>query len=202
MSAGTAMAQTMPEQTPPIDETVDLLARARNGDREALENLFARQIPLLKRWASGRLPRWARDIADTSDLVQESMLETFKRLDAFEPRGAGALQAYLRQALVNRLRNQLRRIGARPVQTALESQLSDVGPSPLEAAIGRERLERYEAALDALPPEDRDVIISRLEFGMSHQEVADALGKPSADAARKAAVRALERLMREMADRM
>jgi RNA polymerase sigma-70 factor (ECF subfamily) len=130
MSAGTAMAQTMPEQTPPIDETVDLLARARNGDREALENLFARQIPLLKRWASGRLPRWARDIADTSDLVQESMLETFKRLDAFEPRGAGALQAYLRQALVNRLRNQLRRIGARPVQTALESQLSDVGPLP------------------------------------------------------------------------
>jgi RNA polymerase sigma-70 factor, ECF subfamily len=196
------MSQTMPDQKPPVDETIELLARARGGDREALEAIFDRQIPLLKRWASGRLPRWARDIADTSDLVQESVLETFKRLDSFEPRGAGALQAYLRQALVNRLRNQLRRIVSRPAQTALESQLSDDGPSPLEAAIGRERLERYQTALDALPPEDRDVIISRIEFGMSHQEVADALGKPSADAARKAVMRALERLMREMADRV
>src|SRR5262245_59314383 len=128
------MAQTTPEETPPVDETVELLARAKTGDRAALEAIFDRQIPLLKRWASGRLPRWARDIADTSDLVQESVLQTFKRLDSFEPRGAGALQAYLRQALVNRLRNQLRRIVSRPPQTALESQLPDDGPSPLEAA--------------------------------------------------------------------
>jgi DNA-directed RNA polymerase specialized sigma24 family protein len=64
------------------------------------------------RWASGRLPRWARDILDTSDLIQETVLETFKRLDAFEPRGDTALQAYLRQTQVNRLRNQLRRVAS------------------------------------------------------------------------------------------
>jgi RNA polymerase sigma-70 factor (ECF subfamily) len=75
------------------DETQRLLSRARSGDREALDVLFARHIPTLRRWASGRLPRWARDIADTQDLVQETVLQVFKRVEAFEPRGEGALQA-------------------------------------------------------------------------------------------------------------
>src|SRR5262245_33600016 len=84
------------------DATIELLARARLGDRTALEQLFARHVPLLRSWASGRLPRWARDIADTSDLVQETVVTALKNLDAFEPRGEGALQAYLRTAVVNR----------------------------------------------------------------------------------------------------
>ena len=181
------------------DETVELLARAREGDREALNRLFDRQVPLLRRWASGRLPRWARDIADTSDLVQESVFETFKRIESFEPRGEGALQAYLRQALVNRLRNHLRRVASRPQQTELESAVPDDAASPLEAAIGRQTLERYEAGLDRLKPEERDAIVSRIEFGMTYAEVAVALDKPSADAARMAVVRAIERLTQEMA---
>jgi RNA polymerase sigma-70 factor (ECF subfamily) len=129
------------------DDTVDLLARARAGDRDAVQALFARHIPLLRRWASGRLPRWARDIADTSDLVQESVFETFKRIESFEPRGEGALQAYLQQALINRLRNHLRRVGGRPQQTELDSALQDEAPDPLEAAIGRQTLDRYAARL-------------------------------------------------------
>ncbi len=181
------------------DNTVDLLARARAGDRDALDTLFARHIPLLRRWASGRLPRWARDIADTSDLVQESVFETFKRIESFEPRGEGALQAYLRQALVNRLRNHLRRVSSRPQQWELESAMQDTAPDPLEAAIGRQTLDRYEAALAQLKPEERDAIVSRVEFGMTYVEVAAALEKPTADAARMMVVRALERLADEMA---
>jgi RNA polymerase sigma factor (sigma-70 family) len=182
---------------PPADDderTVELLARARGGDRAALDRLFERQIPLLRRWATGRLPQWARDIADTSDLVQDSVFETFKRLESFEPRGDGSLQAYLRQALINRLRNQLRRVGARPQQTELESAIPDDEASPLEVAMGRQTLDRYEQGLAALRPEERDAIVSRVEFGMSYAEVAAALNKPSADAARMAVVRALERL--------
>lgn len=195
------MPHTPPEDGHSADETVELLARARAGDSEALNMLFARQIPLLRRWATGRLPRWARDIADTSDLVQESVFETFKRIESFEPRGEGALQAYLRKALINRLRNQLRRVGGRPPQTELESAIPDAAASPLELAIGREKLDRYEAALGRLTSDEKDAIVSRVEFGMSYAEVAAALNKPSADAARKAVVRALERLMDEMTRR-
>ena len=51
--------------TDDVDATADLLARAQAGDEEALNLLFERHIPLLKRWASGRLPRWARQVGQT-----------------------------------------------------------------------------------------------------------------------------------------
>ncbi|MGH9254575.1 MAG: RNA polymerase sigma factor [Vicinamibacterales bacterium] len=192
------MAQ--PPDTAPstADETVRLLERARAGDAAALEDLFARHIPLLRRWASGRLPRWARDIVDTSDLVQETVLDTFKHLDGFEPRGEGALRAYLRQAFINRLRNQLRRAIRRPPAEALDSAVASDTTSPLEAAIGRETLERYERALERLDPDEREAVVTRIEFGLSYAEVAEALGRPSADAARMAVVRALVKLAKEM----
>lgn len=180
------------------DRTLDLLARAREGDRDALDQLFARQIPLLRRWASGRLPRWARDIADTPDLVQETVFQTFTHLDTFEPRGEGALQAYLRQALVNRIRNELRRASIRPSPEALDSAVPADDTSPYEAAIARETTEQYEAGLARLKPEERDAIVTRVEFGLSYAEVADALGKSSADAARMTVVRALVKLARSM----
>src|SRR5665647_2670737 len=96
------------------DSTLTLLTRARAGDALALNDLFARYLPTLQRWATGRLPRWARDMAETQDLVQETLIQTFKKIDGFEHRGEGALQAYLRQAVMNRIRDELRRAGRRP----------------------------------------------------------------------------------------
>lgn len=180
-------------------DTGELLCRARAGDPDAMDELFAEHLPRLRRWASGRLPRWARDLADTSDLIQDTLLETFKRLEAFEPRGEGALQAYLRQALINRIRNHLRRLGARPAPVELESAWPDDSASPLELAIGRETLDRYDAALTRLSENERDLVVSRIEFGMTYAEIAEALGKPSADAARMAVVRAIEHLTTDMA---
>ena len=181
-----------------VDATADLLALARAGDEQALDRLFERHIPILKRWASGRLPRWARQIADTSDLIQETVIGTLRNLPTFEVRGDGALQAYLRHALINRVRNEMRRALVRPVQAEIDSQLPHQGTDPLEAAIGRETLERYEAGLARLSEEEREAIVTRVEFGLTFAEVAEALGKPSADAARMAVVRALVKLEKEM----
>jgi RNA polymerase sigma factor (sigma-70 family) len=180
------------------ETTIRLLARARAGHQDALDTLFARYLPPLRRWASGRLPRWARDISDTQDLVQDTLLQTFKRMDAFEPRNEGALQAYLRQAVMNGIRDELRRRSRRPGAAPLDSQQIDIGPSPLEQAIGHEALERYEAALQTLRDEDREAVIGRLELGLTYEELADALGKSSPDAARKTAQRALVKLIEEM----
>src|SRR6476659_388030 len=113
------------------ETTLRLLERVRAGDEAALEALFARYLVPLRRWASGRLPQWARDARDTQDLVQETLLKTFKRIDSFEYRHEGALQAYLRQALMNSIRYELRRLGRRAPATALDSQVSDDAPSPL-----------------------------------------------------------------------
>jgi RNA polymerase sigma-70 factor (ECF subfamily) len=180
------------------DATYQLLERAKAGDREALEILFSRHIPVLRRWASGRLPRWARDIAETQDLVQETVLQVFKRVEAFEPRGEGALQAYLRQAVMNRIRNEFRNTGRRPSFDALDDQVPGDHTSPLEAAIRQEQLDRYETALSRLSEQERDLIIARVEVGLTYEEMAEALGKPSWNAARMATARALLRLAEEL----
>jgi RNA polymerase sigma-70 factor (ECF subfamily) len=180
-----------------VESTGQLIERARTGDAAAVDQLCQRHRQPLRRWASGRLPRWARDAADTDDLVQDALLQTFKRIGTFEPRESGGLQAYLRQAVLNRIRDELRKTARRP-RTGDAAGEPDPSLSPLEQAIGREAVNRYERALATLDRGDREAIIGRLEMGYTYQELADVLGKPTADAARKAAERALVRLAAEM----
>jgi RNA polymerase sigma-70 factor, ECF subfamily len=181
-----------------LESTFDLIERVRSGDREALDCLLARHIGPLRRWVSGRLPRWARDLTDTDDLVQDTLLRTFKKIEDFEARGVGALHAYLRQAVLNRVRDELRRKARSPLHVDDEGLDLEAAGSPLEEAIGREALERYKAALARLKPEEREAIIGRVEMEYSYADLAEMLGKPSAEAARKAARRALLRLAEEM----
>jgi RNA polymerase sigma-70 factor (ECF subfamily) len=135
---------------------------------------------------------------DTDDVVQETVVRAVKRLDRFETRHEGALQAYLRQAVVNRIRDEVRRAKRAPASEILDDNAPDAGASPLESAIGVEALARYEAALARLRPEEREAIVARVEMDGSYTDVARALGKPSADAARMAVSRALLRLAQEM----
>src|SRR4051812_12743653 len=180
------------------ESSFDLLERIRTGDPSALDALLGRHLPPLRRWASGRLPKWARDLADTDDLVQETVIHTVKHLGTFETRREGALQAYLRQAVMNRIRNEFRRAKRHPAASELDDRHADAAPSPLEEAIGREAIDRYETALASLRDEEREVIVARIELGYSFDEVAAALEKPSADAARVALNRAIVRLAERM----
>jgi len=195
----TAMNDLSPEGPPqPVDSTFDLLERAKSGDRAALDQVFTRYLPALRRWASGRLPYWTRDLMDTDDLVQETVVRAVKRIEHFEVRHEGALQAYLRQAIVNRIRDEVRRTKRSPTSTELDENQKDAAASPLETAIGSEAVERYEAALARLRPEEREAIVARVEMDASYQEMAQTLGKASPDAARMAVSRALIRLAEEM----
>ena len=85
-----------------------------------------------------------------------------------------------------------------PAPSELDDNAKDNSASPLDLAIGEEAVERYEAALARLRPEDREAIIARVEMESSYDDMARALGKPSAAAARMAAGRALLRLAEEM----
>lgn len=182
-----------------MDSSIKLLARAREGDREALQTLCERHRPELRRWARGRLPVWARDAIDTDDLVQEVLMHTVKKLDGFEPKHDGALQAYLRQAMQNRIRDEIRRERRRPERADADDRAAS-GASPLEQAIGSEKLQRYEAALAMMRAEDRELIVLRIEMGLSYDDLARAVGKPSANAARMAVTRAVMRLAEGLAD--
>ena len=181
-----------------LESTAALLAAVRAGGTGARDRLVSRYLPLLLRWAHGRLPRAARDLAETQDLVQVTLLKALAHLDTFEPRHEGAFLAYLRQVLRNEVRMEIRRVSRRPLRQPLAEDLAERSPSPLEEAIGSEALEAYERALGALREDERQAVILRLEFGFTHEQVAEALGKPSADAARMLVARAMVRMSEAM----
>jgi RNA polymerase sigma factor (sigma-70 family) len=187
-----------PLARPETESSWALLERARGGDREALERLCGRYIPRLRRWARGRLPRPAREMIDTDDLVQDAVVDTLKHIERFDPQQPSSFQAYLRRTIVNKIRNEIRRTSRKPAVESMTGEEMESGPSPLDITAGRELAERYNQALAHLPEEDQEAIISRVEMGCSYTEVADVLGKASPDAARMALGRALVRLIKEM----
>jgi RNA polymerase sigma factor (sigma-70 family) len=182
--------------------TRGLLARFQNGEASALELLFQREIPLLRRWARRRLPRWARSVVDTADLVQGALMRTLPNLARFEPRRQSALQAYLRTAVANQLRDELRRIGRAPVDQWPDGEMSVAAPDPQPdvALIAEEDQQRYALALEQLSETDRTAIVGRLQLGYSYEQMALLLDKRSANSARMVVTRAIVRLIDAMSD--
>lgn len=176
-----------------------LVARARLGDASALGRLIAQSLPALRRWARHRLPRWARSAADTSDLIQDALVRTLRRIDGVDLRGRRALAAYLRSAVRNRIRDEHRRAARRGMADAVADTLPDRRPSPLDRAIGAETLARYRAALARLRQSDRELIVAHVELDYSHEQLACMTGR-SPNAARMALQRATSRLAQLMRD--
>ena len=192
-----------PAGDPPARElliTSELLQRAKDGDQAALSTLMTRYRPRLERWASGRLPTYARSLFDTSDLVQETLLRAIEGLDKIEVRGPGVFQAYVRQAVLNRIRDQVRWARRRPGGDEVLEAVEDATPSPLESAIGGDVLDRYERALARLSEEERRLLHLRIELDFSYEEVAAIMERSSRDAARMAVQRALRKLAEIMGD--
>jgi RNA polymerase sigma-70 factor (ECF subfamily) len=186
-----------PAGDPLSDSTLEVLERARNGDERAAKVLLERALPPVRRWARGRLPRYARSAADTEDVVQDVFLRTIRRIKGFQHKTVGGLQAYLRQAVVNRIRDLIRGSKRQPLEAGDATEPRDWLPSPLEAAIMREQLDQFLEALHRLRPADRQVIVWRIELGYSAREIAARLGKSEA-AAGMTISRALTRLAREL----
>jgi len=187
-----------PRSDPGIVSSIELFRRARRGDQEALDRLMGRYLPRLFRWAHGRLPKAVRQGQSTGDMVQDAILRSLRHLDEFDPPHEEALEGYLRQAIRNRIRDEIRKIGRQPPVVALDDVVEATDPSPLAEALSAEAWERYEAGLERLRPHDRNAILLRVEMGLEYDEVAKQLGRPSVEAARLAVKRALGRLMVEL----
>jgi RNA polymerase sigma-70 factor (ECF subfamily) len=192
-----------PEPAPsgtPLAATTQLLQRAKDGDRAALEELMARYLPRLRAWTSGRLPMRARSLFDTADLVQETLLKTLEHLDRIEVRGPGGFQAYVRSAVLNRIRDEIRWAARRPGPDGVDEGHPSPEPSPLELAMGADLVARYERALASLPEEEQRMLHLRIELDYGYDEIAEMIDRPSRDAARMAVKRALRRLAEAMGE--
>jgi RNA polymerase sigma-70 factor (ECF subfamily) len=181
------------------ESTATLLLRVREGDRDASERVMARCLPLLRSWAHGRLPHARRDVADTDDLVQVTLMRVLKHLDAFQSSGSGSLLAYMRQILLNEVRGELRKREVRGLQVPIEEQAwRDDGDSVLSHLVGAERMQAYDAAIAALPRAQQELVVMRLEFGLDYAEIGLETGA-SANTVRMRISRALERMAAHIA---
>ena len=176
------------------ESTVALIRRIRAGDADARERLLRRFLPLLQRWAHGRLPRHVRDMQETDDLVQVTLVKALGQLDHFESSGPGAFLAYLRQALLNQVRDEIRRHARRPEHSEIDAEINDPdAPALIEQIVGAERVRAYEQALATLPKRQQGLIVMRVEFGMSYPEIAAEV-ESTPDAVRVMVARAIVQL--------
>jgi RNA polymerase sigma factor (sigma-70 family) len=182
----------------PAESTATLLSLLRQGDESARERLVARYLPMLRRWAHGRLPHYARDLNDTNDLVQITLLSALKNLDQFKSQHEGALLAYLRTSLLNAIRGELRRVGRAGVAVALPDDPEALGAESAAPRLDSDQWLDYESALAKLPEHKREAVLLRLEFGMSYAEIAAALDRPSEAAASMMVSRALVELAQHL----
>ena len=180
-----------------------LLDRVLRGSVSGVNGFFAQYAPWLRRRGRGRLPQWARSGATTSDLVQDVLHQTYKRLDWFESKHVSAMRAYLRNALENRVRDELRRatrrlnINRTLVPHERSQPFEDAAPQ-YQHLRNEEMWIRYRDGLKALAKRDRRLIVGRAELGYSYKQLAAIEGMPTADAARKAFKRAVIRLSTAM----
>lgn len=184
-----------------LETTADLLGLIRGGDKAARDRLLARIYKPLLRFAHGRLPARARDLTDTEDLVQVAMLRALDHIEAFDSRREGAFLAYLRSILMNLIRDEARRVKRRPEQEELPEDLAAAGATPLDEAVGREAMERYDAALERLTEEQREAVVLRVEMGYTYAQIADAMNLASTDSARMMVTRAIVRMSKLMRPR-
>jgi RNA polymerase sigma-70 factor (ECF subfamily) len=180
--------------------SLTLFLRAKAGEAAAVSRLFRQLLPEVRRWARGRLPLWARRRFDTDDLVQDAFVNLHRHLQHIEPRHRDAIASYLRQSIRNRIRDEVRRgerveVGGLPLTEA-----GDPRALPDEEARQREEEALYRTALARLDPSDQELIVGRLELGLSYEQLALTTRRPSPDAARVAVRRAVLRLADEISD--
>jgi RNA polymerase sigma-70 factor, ECF subfamily len=182
-----------------LNSTAALIRDARLGNDGARHALLKRFLPLLMRWAHGRLPVTLRDVNDTQDFVQIALIKALNQLGTFRSDRPGSFLIYLRRILLNQLRDELRRRRARPRTVELDESAPELAEveTQLERAIGAEKFTAYQNAVGKLAKRQQELVIMRLEFGLSYPEIAAEVGG-TPDAARVMVTRAVAKLALEL----
>jgi len=180
------------------EPTVLIINRIRAGDSKARDVLLRRYLPILRRWAHGRLPPSVRTINETDDLVQVTLVGMLKNIDQLRLEHQGSFFLYLKQALLNRIRDEVRAYRRQCGIVSNEHEVDSIEVGVPDAAIDFEHIQAYEKALTCLPKRQQQLVVMRLEFGMSYSEIGKELGG-TPDAVRMMISRALSDLAKSLA---
>ena len=191
--------------------TLDLLKKAGQGDAAAVNGLLENHRDALRRAIEMRLDQRLNRRVDASDVVQEVLIEANRRLPEYLSQPKLPFHLWLRQMAQDRIIDAHRRhnVAARrslrreqplivPALSGhstmdLAAQLRDRELTPAAAATWHELERRFQAAVEALEEQDREIVVMRHYEQLSNQEVAQALGL-SEPAAGMRYLRAMRRL--------
>jgi len=173
-----------------LDED-ELIARARQGDREAFADLYQRYLPMIYAYVRARV----FDDRDAEDLTEQVFLRAFQTLSRYRGRG-WPYSAFLYRVARNLVVDHFRR--ARPVLSAeIVDEHPDPAPSADEVLILSEERQRLQQALSRLPADYQEVIRLRLLLSLPTATAATWLGR-SEGAVRVLLFRAVQALRREL----
>lgn len=148
----------------------------RSGNHESLARLYDESSPILY----GLALRILNDPADAEEVVLDVYQQVWRVAKSFdESRGSvyGWLTVLTRSRAIDRLRCAgSRRMRERPI--AEDCQVRCKQPVPEEQTLLREERARVRGALAALSPEQREAIELAFFRGLTHVEVAEAMGVP------------------------
>ncbi len=162
------------------------VARARDGDADALRFLYLRYADNVY----GYVCSIVRDEYEAEDVTQHIFAKLTTALARYEPRVV-PFSAWILRVAHNAAIDHLRTRRPVPCEEVRSPDLED-------DASGRERFSDLRLALDALPPEQRDVILLRFLIGLTPREIAERLGR-SEDAVHGLQHRGRRRLRVELA---
>ena len=202
----------MDESVPESEETRRLLARLDRGDDQAFSQLFSRHRKALHQAIELRIDPQLRSRVDASDVVQETQLEAYRRLNDYLSRRPMPFRLWLRKTAQERLidlrrkhvqadRRAVGREVSLPDQSTLQlaGQLLANLPSPSQRAVRNEIAGRVRQAITRLPEADREVLLMRSFEGLTNQETACILGIEPATASKRLG-RAVRRLRDSLVD--
>ena len=161
---------------------------ARRADAESFALLYQRHLPAVFAYLSGRL----RSHTEAEDLTSDVFRQAWSSRRGY--RGHGTFRAWIFSIVRHRLADHYRRRRVDGQLSADEADdVQDSEASPEDHAVRGERVREVHGLLDALTPEQQDIL--RLRFGaeLSYAEIASVIGKRE-DAVKKIAYRALESL--------
>lgn len=189
---------------PDVELTIEIVQRILDGDIQAWTSIHERHRDALVALAHGRLRGDMRRRVDTEDVVQSTFVAAVEKLERFEYRGRGSLDAWLKQILVHRITQKIRHhladkrdVRRHATASAIESRIDFTAMSPGDALVAAEEHLRTINAIEELPEVERRLVVATHIDGLSTADLASELGMdPSTVWRRRAA--ALEMLGKKL----
>ena len=192
-----------------IEGTVELIARARSGDRAATDALFAHYADRIRRIVRVRLGPALRAWTESGDLVQETLLAALCDLPRTQIRSEYELLDWLAGIATNRVRELADYLRAQKREVARVRPLgveqltaATSRSSPSEQAFRAEIRAILDEALAELPSDYREVVLLRDYLGAAWPEIARALSTPTVHAAQQLHQRAWLKVRRRAAPKL